>query len=212
MIGSDLLRFKKDQLYLLYDEETEGLNLARSRPWQLSYAICTIDAIESLTVRHLNWPNLQVSPRAAQITRFNMAQHLSLAEDPAIVLRDFLALRDDPRYEVVGHNILGFDNEVTETWRRLCGFPVPDWAYLPRCLDTNALFKAHQKQFAPDPAGRLAWQYRCLNWREKGLKSSLGFACKTFGIPYDERRAHSADYDTEINHAVLRELLFRLDL
>ena len=32
-----LLRYKKNQKYIVFDTETEGLNLRYSRPWQLSF-------------------------------------------------------------------------------------------------------------------------------------------------------------------------------
>ena len=32
---NSLLRFKRDQKYIVFDFETEGLNLRYSRPWQL---------------------------------------------------------------------------------------------------------------------------------------------------------------------------------
>ena len=35
----NLLRFKKDQKYIFFDYETEGLNLYSSKPFQLSFII-----------------------------------------------------------------------------------------------------------------------------------------------------------------------------
>ena len=34
-----LLRFKKDLKYIVFDFETEGLNLRYSRPWQLGFVV-----------------------------------------------------------------------------------------------------------------------------------------------------------------------------
>ena len=34
---NSLLRFKKNQKYIVFDFETEGLNLRYSRPWQLGF-------------------------------------------------------------------------------------------------------------------------------------------------------------------------------
>lgn len=33
----DLLRFKFNQKYVIFDTETEGLNLVTSKPWQLAW-------------------------------------------------------------------------------------------------------------------------------------------------------------------------------
>lgn len=210
MIGSELLRYKPDQKFLIFDKETEGLNLFSSRPWQISYAICTVKEILDIKVRHIHWPDLYVSDQAARVTRFNMASHLRIAEDPEVVLKDFEALALDPQYILAGHNILGYDIYVWETWRRLIS-RTTDWSYLPRILDTNCLMKAYKKGFAPS-GDRLTWQYKLLDYREKGLKSNLGVCAKEFKIPYDETRAHDAKYDTQINHAVLNKLIWAVEI
>ncbi len=211
MIGASLLRYREDQRFLIYDFETEGLSLYHSRPWQISYAICTLKKIESIVVRHLDWPDLKVSDGAARITRFDMRTHKSIAEDPSVVLADFDALIYDSQYHPTGHNILGFDVYVHQTWRRLCGKTV-DWSYVPRSLDTNALTKAYKKQFKPDLENLLAWQYKCMHFREKGLKSSLGSVAREFGLEYDERYAHDAAYDCRVNHGVLNKLIWSLEI
>ena len=36
---NNLLRYKKDQKYIVFDYETEGLNLYYSKPFQLSFII-----------------------------------------------------------------------------------------------------------------------------------------------------------------------------
>lgn len=210
MIGSNLLRYKDDQLFLLHDWETEGLNLYNTRGWQLAYAICTIHRVISIKVRHLNWPNLNVSPEAARVTRFNMAEHLKIAEDPAVVMRDFNKLRYDPQYIRAGHNILGFDDYVTKAANRMLGLPHVESPEL-RALDTNALMKGYLKGWKPGP-DILATQYRWLNYREKGLKSSLGLCARTFSLEYDERQSHRADYDVYVNHGVLNKLVWSIEI
>lgn len=210
MIGANLLRFNTEQRYLMWDVETEGLNLFTSRPWEISYAICTAKAIESIVVRRLNWPNLRVSDEAARITRFNMADHLKRAEDPMVVLKDFESLALDEQYLPAGHNIMGFDGYVYRTWRRALGLP-DDISLHHRFIDTNCLFKGYKKGFVPT-GDRFVYQWKLLNYREKGLKSSLGVCCREFGIPYDERQAHDAKYDTQVNHAVLKELIWKIEI
>lgn len=211
MIGSNLLRYRPDQRYLIFDVETEGLHLARTRPWQLAYAVCTLKGIESINVRHLNWPDLNVSLEAARVTRFDMATHMRIAEDPETVLRDFEALVNDPQYILTGHNILGFDAYVYQTWRRLCGRSL-DWSFMPRMLDTNVLSKAYRKGFKPEHDNLPAWQYKVMAWREKGLKTRLGVMAREFGIEYDERYAHDAAYDVRVNHGVLNKLVWSIEV
>lgn len=211
MIGSDLLRFKKDQRFFIYDEETESLNLFFSRPWQVSYAVATQAEIITSHVRYIWWPDLKVSADAARITRFDYELYKKLAEPPEVVYADFSKGLYDTSMIPTGHNILGFDPYPTAAWQRGIKQPV-DWSYVRRSLDTNCLMKAYKKGWTPDRANMWAWQYRCMNHIERGLKSSLGVACQEFGIDYDSRRAHDAGYDTSVNHKVLKELLWKLEI
>ncbi len=211
MIGSDLLRYQPDQRYLIFDEETEGLHLKRSRIWQLAYAICTLKEIESIVVRHIYWKDLNVSPGAARVTRFNKQHYLSVAEPPEKVFADFDPLLNDPTMIPVYHNGLGLDVYPWDTLRAALGHP-SSWEYLHRSLDTNALGKAYRKGFKPE-GDRLAFQYKCLQYREKkSLKTSLGALAKEFKVPYDERYAHDAGYDIRVNHGVLKELIGRVEI
>ena len=40
-----LLRFNKKQRYVVFDTETEGLNLVTSRPWQVAWLVIEGDTI-----------------------------------------------------------------------------------------------------------------------------------------------------------------------
>lgn len=71
MIGSDLLRYNKAQKYLVWDVETTSLNLAYALPWQISYAVFTLDKILDIQNKYIFWKDLQVSADAARITRFD---------------------------------------------------------------------------------------------------------------------------------------------
>ena len=62
------LRFNKDQRYVIFDTETEGLNLIKSRPWQVAWIIAEGDKIISRNDRFIHWPNLNVSEGAAKVT------------------------------------------------------------------------------------------------------------------------------------------------
>ena len=44
-----LLRFNKNQRYVVFDTETEGLNLVTSRPWQIAWLVAQGDKIISRT-------------------------------------------------------------------------------------------------------------------------------------------------------------------
>lgn len=44
-MDESLLRFDKKQKYLVFDTETEGLNLIKSRPWQVAWLVVEGDRI-----------------------------------------------------------------------------------------------------------------------------------------------------------------------
>ena len=44
-MNDQLLRFDKNQKYLVLDTETEGLNLVKSRPYQVSWIIAQGDRV-----------------------------------------------------------------------------------------------------------------------------------------------------------------------
>ena len=44
-MNESLLRFNKKQRYIVFDTETEGLNLVTSRPWQVAWLVVEGDKI-----------------------------------------------------------------------------------------------------------------------------------------------------------------------
>ena len=52
-----LLRFNKKQRYVVFDTETEGLNLVTSRPWQVAWLVVEGDKIVSRNDKFIYWPD-----------------------------------------------------------------------------------------------------------------------------------------------------------
>lgn len=221
MIGSELLRYRLDtQKVCVIDTETEGLALAYSRPWQVSYGIGTLRSLEAVSVRHVNWPGLDVSPEAAQVTRFNMADHLRIAEEPSTVVSDLDTYLFNPDYLIIWQNGLGFDAYILDILRQATG-RAQDWSYMPRTLDTMCLSKAYRLSVAPS-GDRLSWQYKLLHERlskkkvegdpKRGGGVNLGAMCKQFNIEYDPMRAHDASYDVSRTHLLLGQLIWQIEI
>lgn len=211
MIGSGLLRYADNQRFGLFDIESEGLNLAFTRPWQIAYIIFTNKTVEKVVNKHILWNDLNISDEAARVTRFDRQHYLSFAEDPHVVLAEFERDILDPTVIPVFHNGLGFDVYPLEVWRRACGKKTT-WDYVSRCVDTNCLAKAYKKGIHPDRENFVAWQYKLQSFREKGLKTSLGVMAKEFGIPYDENKAHDALYDCDVNRQVFQKLIWSVEI
>lgn len=214
MIGSDLTRFWPGR-FCVWDTESEGLNLAFHRPWEISYAICTLKGgIQSFHTSLIRWPDLDITEDAARITRFDRARYEAEARPAREVWDEFAPVLYDPEIRSVGHNTIGFDYAMINTWSRALGLP-PDHSWAFRAYDTHCLAKGYKKGFEPDissPLAFAAYQYRCQAWIEKGLKTSLGTMCGELGLEYDESRAHGAAYDCDRQWAVFRELVFKLNV
>ena len=70
-MDESLLRFNKKQRYVVFDTETEGLNLVTSRPWQIAWLVVEGEKIIDKRDFFIHWPNLNVSEGAARVTGFS---------------------------------------------------------------------------------------------------------------------------------------------
>ena len=208
----DLLRFKFDQKYVIFDTETEGLNLVSSKPWQLAWIEAKGKKITKKQNRFLMWEDLHVSEDAARITGFSNKDYLSKAEDPAVVFKEFMDLISQDDVIVVGQNILGYDLYMLGVIARNLNIKV-DYSFAKRCFDTKAIATAIAKgNKNPDKEDFLAWQLRYLNYRERGLKSSQKFLLQHYDIDFDEKKLHDALYDIEKNFEIFQKQLWELEI
>jgi len=209
MIKEDFLRNLPNQLYLGWDTETEGLNLVRSRPWQLAYVLYKGDkTIESFD-RYIRWDDINVNPEAAKVTGFDLEKYKDLAEDPKKVFEEFSEYLDDPSIINFGHNILGFDIYMDKVARKGCGAK-HSWDYLERSIDTLSLAKGYKGNVKPDFENFLAWQFTMQQTR--GRSNKLTDLAKEFSIEIDEKLAHKADYDVFINYKVMKQFINIYDI
>lgn len=210
-LGQELLRFKPNQKYLIFDLETEGLNLGFSRPYQIAYITFTLDDILKVKEDAILWSDLKMSPGAAAVTKFDKKAYLKRARDAKEVLAEFEELLFNPEYIICGHNILGYDVMIHQVWRRQIGLPT-DYSYLARCIDTNILCKVYKKGLKIDRSNLLAFQMRLDSLIEKGLKTKLSIMAEEFKINFDETQLHDALYDVTLNIEIFRKLVRILDI
>lgn len=208
----DLLRFKFDQKYIIFDTETEGLNLVSSKPWQLAWIEAKGKKIVKKQNRFLKWDDLNVSDDAARITGFNKKEYLSKAEDPEKVYKEFIDLIMDDDVIIVGQNLLGYDIYMLGVIARNLGIEI-DYSFISRILDTKVIATALAKgNKTPDKGDMLTWQLRYLNYRERGLKTNQKFLLQHYEIPFDENQLHDALYDIEKNFEIFQKQLWELDV
>jgi len=210
----DLLRFKKDQKYLIFDYETCNLNLGLelNKPWQLAYITAKGKFANEKFDSWLSWPEINVSKGAARVTGFTMQKYDKLKSDPQKALDEFEKYLYDPEYIIIGHNILGFDVYIHNIHRSLCG-KRPDYSYINRALDTNCIARAIKSNIKfEDGDDFLSWQYRLLHHRTRGVKTNLKQMCLEYDIDFNPSKLHNALYDIEVNFEVFKKMIWDIEI
>ena len=80
-MNESLLRFDRNQKYLVFDTETEGLNLINSRPWQVAWIVTQGDKVLEEHDVYVGWDDLEVSKDAARVTGFSKQDYERRAID-----------------------------------------------------------------------------------------------------------------------------------
>ena len=208
----DLLRFKFNQKHVIFDTETEGLNLVTSKPWQLAWIEAEGKQIKKKQNRFLMWEDLNVSEDAARVTGFDYKSYLKQAEDPAIVYKEFIDLINQDDVIVVGQNLLGYDIYILGVIARQLGLKI-DYSFVNRIFDTKAIATALAKgNKTPDNDDFASWQIKWLNYRERGLKSNQKYLLEYYDIDFDPKKLHDALYDIEKNFEIFLKQIWELEI
>lgn len=217
ILGENLLRFKKDQKFLLFDTETCNLNLVSKKnvPWEYAWLVCTQKEILQKQEYLVQWPDIPISDEAARITGFYQKQHRIPLEgkSPEFVLDHFDSLLYDESIIPVAHNGLGFDMYIHNIHRRLCG-KKSDYSYVERMLDTNLIARAKKLDIAwpKDLDQKESFQYKIYGNPVRGVKTSIRALCAEYGIEYDELKAHAALYDVYLLQQILNRLIYEVEI
>lgn len=212
-MNKHLLRFNKDQKYIVFDYETCGLNLISraNKPWQLAFLVCERGAIKESYDFYIKWDPLPISEEAKRVTKFDIKKYQSSYVEPDKVLKVFEKYFYDPSYFLVGHNILGFDIYIHNLHRKLCGLD-SDYSYINRIIDTNCLAKSIALDINYDNTDLFSWQSKLCSIRKKGLKTNLKSLCVKYKIDFNENMLHNALYDIEKNYEVFKKLMWDLNI
>jgi DNA polymerase III epsilon subunit-like protein len=208
----DLLRFKFNQKYIIFDTETEGLNLVTSKPWQLAWIEAEGKQIKKKQNRFLMWEDLNVSEDAARVTGFDYKSYVKQAEDPAIVYKEFIDLINQDDVMIIGQNLLGYDIYILGVIARQLGLKI-DYSFVNRIFDTKAIATALAKgNKTPDNDDFASWQIKWLNYRERGLKSNQKYLLEYYDIDFDPKKLHDALYDIEKNFEIFLKQIWELEI
>ena len=208
----DLLRFKFNQKYIIFDTETEGLNLVTSKPWQLAWIEAEGKQIKKKQNRFLMWEDLNVSEDAARVTGFDYKSYVKQAEDPAVVYKEFINLINQDDVMIIGQNLLGYDIYILGVIARQLGLKI-DYSFVNRIFDTKAIATALAKgNKTPDNDDFASWQIKWLNYRERGLKSNQKYLLEYYDIDFDPKKLHDALYDIEKNFEIFLKQIWELEI
>ena len=200
-----------NQKYLVFDTETEGLNLFSSKTWQLSWIVCQGNKILETHDEFIVHKELNIPEVVKKLTGFNWDTYNRKAKPLDQVWNKFEKYIFDPQYIVVGQNLLGFDVYMLAILQRLLG-QEPDYSYLPRIYDTRALGKAYREELDRPKGNLLSWQYKIINDRSLKAKVSQNQLLKFFDIEFDESKLHNALYDIKMCYEIFLKLKKHMDL
>lgn len=200
-----------NQKYLVFDTETEGLNLHSSKTWQLSWIICQGNKVLETHDKFIKHKELNIPEVVRKLTGFDWDKYNSKAESLISVWSKFEKYLFDPQYIVVGQNLLGFDVYMIAHLQRMLG-QQPDYSYLPRIYDTRALAKAYREELDKPRGDLLSWQYKIINDRTLKAKVSQNQLLKFFDIDFEEEKLHDALYDIKMCYKVFLKLKKHMDL
>lgn len=203
--------------YCLVDFETSNLNLCVDNPvWECAITLATLKKIIKEEVIYIKWPGFKMSDEAAQITRFWEKEQILNEQGiaPAEALKILDSYLYNENYINVFHNGFGFDINVHGQWRRACGLD-PNYSYMDRTLDTNAIMRAHKMgSIIPEDKNEL----QALMWQMAGfgktrtIKTSIEALCKEFNIERDPLKAHSALYDNFLLYQILGKIVWEIEI
>lgn len=208
-----LLRFDKDKVFVFIDCETENLclNSSHNLPWQIAMIKSKGDKIEDTKDYHVCWDReINVGKEAARITRFDPVKHRKLslhAKEIFPTIKDWLETAD----YIVGHNILGFDIYLIKDLYEYMG---DDWRPLmDKIIDTNCIARGIKMSLRFDQdESFLAWQYKMVHTRKKGVRTSMGGLGKEFKIDHDYENLHDALVDLELNLKIWNKMKWQIEI
>ena len=200
-----------NQKYLVFDTETEGLNLFSSKTWQLSWIVCQGNKILETHDEFIIHKELNIPEIVKKLTGFNWETYNRKAKPLDEVWSKFENYIFDPQYIVVGQNLLGFDVYMLAILQRLLG-QEPDYSYLPRIYDTRALGKAYREELDKPNKDFLSWQYKIINDRSLKAKVSQNQLLKFFDIEFDQDKLHNALYDIQMCYQIFLKLKKHMNL
>lgn len=193
-----------NQKYIVWDLETEGLNLRYSRPWELSYLVYQGTKLIKKRQIYIALDDFNLSPLIRKLCNFDERKYNTEKVSPKEAWLEFKNLLYDPNYKIVGQNILKYDINILKILCEMCEEEL-DFSFIDRILDTRPLALAHRCDLEKPRKGDIVeWQYKVLNDRDLKARVSQSALLKYFGIEHDPNLLHDGLYDCQMTWEVFK--------
>jgi DNA polymerase III alpha subunit (gram-positive type) len=198
-LGQDLLRYNFKQKYVVFDFETNSLNLASPNinlPWNLGYGMFSGKRNVKNNEILLRWENYYISETVAKINGFDRQIYDKFSVEPTEPLLKFNEFLNREDIYSITANGFSFDIYVNNLALRKLNLR-ENFDYLRRLICIQNLFKADYLKVKLPKIGTDDWiaiNFALTNYYEPKLKSSLGALCKKYEVQYDETKHHKAQY------------------
>ncbi len=212
MIDGDLLKYNwRNKKFVVIDSETCGLQLFYTRPFNIGIQVYQNGNLIENHDLFIKWDDYKISPELAFKVHYDKDKIDKEGQKPKEVLDILLSYLTNQQNFFVGNNVIGYDCMIFHNYAKNLGVKL-GYKWLNSLYDNNCLFKAYKLNKKPDYDNFLAWQFSLNSWKQKGLKSNVGYVCKEFGIEYDKDSAHSAIYDCDKSYKIFMELIKKIDI
>lgn len=204
--------FDFKQKFVVFDFETEGLNLKYSRPWEISYVIGQGTKVLKEEQIYVDVPSLNLSSKVKKLTGFNQEKYDRTKIPAAVAWKKIWPLFSDPDNLLVGQNIINFDLFMIGILAEMAEEEI-DYSVLDRFVDTRWLYLAYKNKIEKPRHGSLIeWQMRLSNNRDLKGRSSQLTMLKEFGIEFDKDKLHDGLYDCQKSWEIFCQLKKVLEL
>lgn len=214
-LGDKLFRFRlnKDLKYIVWDTETESLNLGYSRPWEMAWAVVENGQIKEEFDLFPFIHDLNVGEGAAAVTRFNYDEYKAKSSPAIDCYNSFAKYLYNPDYLIVGQNLLNFDVYMLTNLQKYLGIK-PDFSYIDRIYDTKSINFAWQtgSPFPKVKSEITPWMFKNSSTYKKGIKTSNAAAAKMLEIQYNVNLAHGALFDSKLSNEIFKQLIWKLEV
>ena len=212
MFDGELLRYSKRK-FIVFDCETESLNLFSARAWDLAWVVCSENTILEKHQYFLKWPNLNVGKGAAKVTRFDPQVIAEKGVEPKIAIDKFCEYLYNPEYYIVVHNGLNYDTYIINNCRRDIGYDC-DYSFIDRLYDSNAIARSIEMSMQSElkRSSLLEFQYRFANSPRSGIKTSLSVLNRKYKFDFSDQELHGAEKDVSLNFLVWRKLIWEIEI